>query len=72
MPAFIQSGDSPARLLLMLLAYEAILLTWLSFSGVILSRAGQSRYAERIRAGLQALAGLTLIALGMRLAFERQ
>lgn len=72
LPAFIQPGDSPARLLLMLLAYEAILLTWLSLYGAVISRAGQSRYAERIRAGLQALAGLTLIALGVRLAFERR
>jgi hypothetical protein len=43
LPQFINSGDSPALLLGMLLAYEIILLVWLNLYGLVLSRVGQSR-----------------------------
>jgi len=72
LPQFINPGDSPLRLLLMLLAYEAILLGWLSFYSTLVSRAGQSRFGLRVRALLNGLTGVVLIALGVRLAFERR
>jgi threonine/homoserine/homoserine lactone efflux protein len=72
LPQFIKPDDTPVRLILMLLVYEALLLGWLTFYGSLVSRAGQSRFATRIRAGLQAITGVTLLALGARLAFERK
>lgn len=72
LPQFINPGDPPLRLLLMMLAYEAILLSWLNLYGYLVSRAGQSRFGTRVREILQAVTGIVLIALGVRLAFEHQ
>jgi threonine/homoserine/homoserine lactone efflux protein len=57
---------------LMMLAYEAILLGWLNLYGSLVSRAGHSRFGTRVRAILQGVTGVVLIALGVRLAFEQQ
>ncbi len=70
-PQFITPGDPPLRLVLMLLAYEAILLSWLHLYGYLVSRAGQSRFGTRVRAMLQGVTGVVLLALGVRLAFEQ-
>ena len=72
LPQFINPGDSPTRLVLMLLAYEAILLTWLHLYGYLVSRAGQSRFGTRVRAILQGVTGVVLLTLGVRLAFEKK
>jgi threonine/homoserine/homoserine lactone efflux protein len=72
LPQFIRPGDTPLRLLLMMLAYEAILLSWLNFYGYLVSRAGQSRFGARVRKILQGVTGVVLIALGVRLAWEHQ
>src|SRR2546422_989223 len=72
LPQFISPGDTPLRLVLMMLAYEAILLSWLNLYGSLVSRAGQSRFGTRVREILQGVTGVVLIALGVRLAFERQ
>jgi threonine/homoserine/homoserine lactone efflux protein len=72
LPQFIRSGDPPLRLLLMMLAYEVVLLSWLNLYGSLVTRAGQSRFGTRIRDILQGVTGIVLIALGVRLAFERQ
>ncbi len=72
LPQFIIPGDPPLRLLLMMLAYEAILLSWLNLYGYLVSRAGQSRFGTRVREILQGVTGVVLIALGVRLAFEHQ
>jgi len=56
----------------MMLAYEAILLSWLNLYGFLVSRAGQSSFGTRVRAILQGVTGVVLIALGVRLAFEHQ
>jgi len=72
LPQFITPGDSPVRLVLMLLAYEVILLSWLHLYGYLVSRAGQSRFGSRIRAILQGVTGVVLLALGIRLAFEQK
>lgn len=72
LPAFISQGDSPLRLVLMMIAYEAILLGWLNLYGFVVSRAGQSRFGTRVRTLLQGVTGVVLIALGVRLAFEQK
>ena len=48
LPQFIIPGDPPLRLLLMMLAYEAILLSWLNLYGYLISRAGQSRFGTYV------------------------
>lgn len=72
LPQFISPGDPLLRLLLMMLAYEAILLSWLTLYSYLVSRAGQSRFGTRVRAVMQGVTGAVLIALGVRLAFERK
>jgi len=72
LPQFIGPGDPPLRLLLMMLAYEVILLSWLNLYGYLVSRAGQSRFGTRAREILQAVTGVVLIALGVRLVFEQK
>ena len=72
LPQFIHPGDPPLRLVLMMLAYEAILLSWLNLYGSLVSRAGQSRFGTRVRDILQGVTGVVLIALGVRLAFEQK
>jgi threonine/homoserine/homoserine lactone efflux protein len=72
LPQFISPGDPALRLVLMMLAYEAILLGWLNLYGSLVSQAGQSRFGTRLRAILQGVTGLVLLALGVRLAFEHQ
>ena len=72
LPQFINPGDSPVRLVLMLLAYEAILLNWLHLYGYLVSRAGQSRFGIRARSILQGVTGIILLTLGIRLAFEQK
>ena len=56
----------------MMLAYEAILLSWLNLYGSLVSRAGESRFGTHVRNILQGVTGVVLIALGVRLAFEQQ
>jgi RhtB (resistance to homoserine/threonine) family protein len=70
LPQFIQPGDSPLRLALMIAAYEAILISRLSLYGVVVSRAGRSRAGARVREWLNRVTGVVLIGLGVRLAFE--
>ena len=72
LPQFINPGDPPLRLTLMLLAYETILLSWLNLYGYLVSRAGQSRFGTRVRAILQGVTGVVLLALGVRLVFEQK
>ncbi len=72
LPQFLRPGDSALRLMLMMLAYEVVLLSWLNLYGYLVSRAGRSRIGTRVRNILQAVTGVVLIALGVRLAFERQ
>jgi threonine/homoserine/homoserine lactone efflux protein len=72
LPQFISPGDSPLRLILMLAAYEAILLRWLAAYGQLVSRAGRSRLGTRVTDWLNRVSGVVLIGLGVRLAFERR
>lgn len=72
LPQFIAAGDSPLRLVLMVVAYEAILVPWLFLYAKVVSRAGQSRFGARVRQWLNRVTGVVLIGFGARLAFERR
>jgi threonine/homoserine/homoserine lactone efflux protein len=72
LPQCMHTGDPPSRVLLMMLAYEAILLVWLNLYGYLVSRAGQGHSGARMRSSLQRITGLVLIALGLQLAWEHQ
>jgi threonine/homoserine/homoserine lactone efflux protein len=72
LPQFVSWSDSPFRLVLMMAAYETILLVWLNLYGSVVSRARQSRMGRGLSSALERLMGAVLIALGVRLAFERQ
>jgi threonine/homoserine/homoserine lactone efflux protein len=71
-PQFVGPGDSPLRLALMLAAYEAMLLPWLTMYGHLVARAGRSRLGERFREALERVTGVVLLGLGVRLALERR
>jgi len=72
LPQFVSSSDSPLRLVLMMAAYETIMLVWLNLYGYVVSRARRSRMGQRARLALERLMGGVLIVLGVRLAFERR
>jgi len=72
MPQFIVPGDPPARLVLMVAAFEVMLLLWLIAYGHVVSRLGRSGLGMRVRTAMTRLTGIILIGLGARLAFERR
>jgi threonine/homoserine/homoserine lactone efflux protein len=71
-PQFIAHGDSPLRLIAMLLAYEALLLAWLNLYGLALGRVGSSPLGARASRYLERLTGAVMIGLGLRLALDRR
>lgn len=71
-PQFVAPGDSPLRLLAMLLAYEAMLLAWLNVYGYVLGRARARALGVRAGRYLQRATGAVMLALGVRLALERR
>ena len=72
MPQFTIPGDPAIRLLLMVAAFEIMLLAWLIAYGHVVSRLGRSGLGTRVRQVMTRLTGLVLIGLGARLAFERR
>jgi threonine/homoserine/homoserine lactone efflux protein len=72
LPQFVIWSDSPMRLMLMMVAYEAILLVWLNIYGYAISQARRSRIGKGLSTAVERLMGAVLIALGVRLAFERR
>lgn len=72
MPQFIVPGDPGARLALMVIAFEAMLLAWLIAYGHVVSRLGRSGIGTRVRVLMTRLTGIVLIGLGARLALERR
>jgi threonine/homoserine/homoserine lactone efflux protein len=72
MPQFLMPGDTAARLLVMVAAFEVMLLGWLIAYGHVVSRLGRTGPGIRVRRFLTRLTGAVLIALGARLAFERR
>jgi len=72
MPQFIVPGDPAIRLVVMVAAFEVMLLAWLIAYGHVVSRLGRSGLGSRVRRLMTRLTGIVLIGLGARLAFERR
>ena len=72
MPQFIVPGDPAIRLVMMVAAFEVMLLAWLIAYGHVVSRLGRSGLGARVRQVMTRLTGVVLIGLGARLAFERR
>jgi len=72
MPQFIEAGDPPARFVLMLAGYEAIMLVWLNLYAVVLGWVGRTAAAAHARRVFDRAVGVVLVALGLRLAFEER
>jgi threonine/homoserine/homoserine lactone efflux protein len=70
-PQFVRPGDSPLRLLLMLAAYEAVLLVWLNLYGFAIARGLAGPRRARLQLWFRRLAGVALVGVGVRLAAER-
>ena len=70
LPQFVNRGDGPFRLALMMVAYEAILLVWLNVYGCVVSRARQSWISARAHRIMERTTGAVLVALATRLALE--
>lgn len=72
MPQFTVPGDPTLRLVVMVAAFEVMLLAWLIAYGHVVSRLGRSGLGARVRRFMTRLTGIVLIGLGARLAFERR
>jgi threonine/homoserine/homoserine lactone efflux protein len=72
MPQFTVPGDPAVRLVVMVAAFEVMLLAWLIAYGHVVSRLGRSGLGARVRRFMTRLTGFVLIGLGARLAFERR
>jgi threonine/homoserine/homoserine lactone efflux protein len=72
MPQFLMTGDSSLRLVVMVAAFEVMLLVWLIAYGHGVSRLGRTGSGLRVRRAVTRLSGAVLIGLGARLAFERR
>ena len=72
MPQFLVAGDPPLRLALMVVAFESMLLVWLTGYGHIVSRLGRTGPGLRVRQAMTRVTGVVLIGLGARLALERR
>jgi threonine/homoserine/homoserine lactone efflux protein len=72
MPQFVMPGDSAFRLVIMVGAFESMLLIWLIAYGLLVSRLGRTGPGLRVRRAMTRLSGAVLIGLGARLAFERR
>jgi threonine/homoserine/homoserine lactone efflux protein len=72
MPQFIQPGDSTARLVLMVLCYDAIAIVWLCAYAIVVSKVRRTSAGARVRQVLERVTGTVMVGLGVRLALERR
>ena len=70
LPQFLAPRDAPTRLVLMMLAYDVMVVIWLTAYGLVVSRAGRSLAGPRFQQIMERATGLVLIGLGVRLALE--
>jgi threonine/homoserine/homoserine lactone efflux protein len=71
-PQFVGPTDDSARIVSLVVAYEAMLLLWLTLIGFLVERVGRSRAGAHVRAAVHRLTGAVLIGLGLRLALYRR
>jgi threonine/homoserine/homoserine lactone efflux protein len=67
-----QFGSSFAELLTLGVVFCGMTLTWLSLYAVVVARAGDVLRRPAIRRAIDAVTGVVLVALGLRLATERR
>jgi threonine/homoserine/homoserine lactone efflux protein len=73
LPQFISPGHASFGALLMLgLVFNAMTLTWLTGYALLVARVGDVLRRDRLRRSLEAVTGLVLVGLGLRLATERR
>jgi threonine/homoserine/homoserine lactone efflux protein len=72
MPQFLTPQDGPIRFGLMMLAYDLMVIGWLSLYGYLLGRAARGRLGARVSDALERVSGVVLVGLGVRLALEKR
>jgi threonine/homoserine/homoserine lactone efflux protein len=73
LPQFVGDASSPLAALLVLGALFNVLgIVWLTSYALAVSRGRAVLQRPRVRAALDAASGVVLVALGVRLAFERR
>jgi threonine/homoserine/homoserine lactone efflux protein len=73
LPQFIAPGHvSFATLLMLGIVFNAMTLTWLTGYALVVARVGDVLRRDRVRRSMEAVTGLALVGLGLRLATERR
>jgi len=73
LPQFIPRGHASFATLLMLgLLFNAMTLIWLTGYALVVARVGDVLRRDRVRRSMEAVTGLILVGLGLRLATERR
>lgn len=72
LPQFVTPADVPSRLVLMMVAYEVMVVGWLVAYGAVVSRARRRLVGSRIQRWMERATGAVLLALGVRLVLERR
>ena len=73
LPQFIAPGHGSFETLLLLgLLFNGMTLTWLTAYALVVARVGDVLRRDRIRRSMEAVTGLVLVGLGLRLATERR
>ena len=73
LPQFITRGHASFATLLMLgLLFNAMTLIWLTGYALVVARVGDVLRRDRVRRSMEAVTGLVLVGLGLRLATERR
>ena len=73
LPQFIAPGHASfATLLTLGLLFNVMTLTWLTGYALVVARVGDVLRRERVRRSMEAITGLVLLGLGLRLATERR
>jgi threonine/homoserine/homoserine lactone efflux protein len=73
LPQFIAPGHASFATLLMLgIVFNAMTLTWLTGYALVVARVGDVLRRDRVRRSMEAVTGLALVGLGLRLATERR
>jgi threonine/homoserine/homoserine lactone efflux protein len=73
LPQFIDRGQASfERLLLLGLIFCTITLSWLTLYAVVVARVGDFLRRDRVRRALEAVTGLALVGLGLKLVADRR
>ncbi len=70
LPQFAAGSATFSRLLLLGLLFCALTLAWLSLYAVVVERAGELLRRPRVRQAMEAVTGVVLVGLGLRLATD--